>query len=254
MDNFSKYADYYNLLYKNKDYNNEVEYLLSIINKHSTDYNSLLDLGCGTGNYTFIFEKHGFSNITGIDLSSNMINIANENKVINNSNITFIEQNIVSFFTEKKYDVIISMFDVISYLTENSDLIKLFNFIKNGLSEKGIFIFDFWYGPGVLTSLPETRYKIFENENIKVNKASLPKIHYASNLVDVNFEICTLDKKTRKYEEFKELHRMRYFFKNELTFMIQSIIPNANIEFTNWEHDLKQETPWHMICKVVFNN
>jgi predicted TPR repeat methyltransferase len=43
----------------------------------------ILDLGCGTGIIGILLEKHGYTNIQGLDLSEKMIEKAKEKKVYN---------------------------------------------------------------------------------------------------------------------------------------------------------------------------
>ena len=78
MSNFNKYSEYYDLLYGDKDYSFESEYLY----KHMTsdkELKSLLELGCGSGGHAEFFSKKGID-ITGIDMSSSMIEIAKNKK------------------------------------------------------------------------------------------------------------------------------------------------------------------------------
>ena len=87
---FQDYANYYNLLYKDKDYKAEADYIHSLIQQSAPQSKSLIDLGCGTGNHAFEFEKLGYE-VTGVDLSTQMVAIANINKEKNNSTISFGE-------------------------------------------------------------------------------------------------------------------------------------------------------------------
>ena len=42
----------------------------------------------------------------------------------------------------------ISLFHVMSYQTDNNDILSAFQSARNALNIGGIFIFDVWYGPG----------------------------------------------------------------------------------------------------------
>ena len=103
-----------------------------------------------------------------------------------------------------------------SYQNSNEELIKAFEVAKNHLNDDGIFVFDFWYGPAVLTDLPTTRVKRFENESIKVTRLAEPVLHAQANVVDVNYDVFIEDKISKEVVEKKELHKMRYFFDIEL--------------------------------------
>ena len=47
---FDGYAQYYDLLYQDKNYVAEVEYITSHIQEHAQDSKHILELGCGNGN------------------------------------------------------------------------------------------------------------------------------------------------------------------------------------------------------------
>ena len=72
MSTFSLYAQYYDLLYENKDYREEAAYINSILKKHIPDAKTILEFGCGTGRYSAEFATLGYE-VTGIDMSSDMI-------------------------------------------------------------------------------------------------------------------------------------------------------------------------------------
>ena len=69
---FNDYAKYYNLIYADKEYDKEVDYILSLIDKNSDSNTSLLDVGCGTGRHALEFYNKNYS-VTGIDISEQMI-------------------------------------------------------------------------------------------------------------------------------------------------------------------------------------
>lgn len=79
MPVFDDYAAYYDLLYNDKDYHSEVEYISSLIEKIGIKAaGSLLDIGCGTGKHAAEFIECGYE-VFGVDLSSEMLRIAKEN-------------------------------------------------------------------------------------------------------------------------------------------------------------------------------
>ena len=52
MKVFGNYGQYYNLIYEDKDYASEVDYIESLIRKNAPHARTILDLGCGTGPQT----------------------------------------------------------------------------------------------------------------------------------------------------------------------------------------------------------
>ena len=212
---FKKYSKFYNLLYKDKNYQQEVDYVDKLINENGKKVKSILDLGCGTGIHAEMLYEKGYD-ICGVDLSEEMLNEARESAKISNKNIEYICSNITELNINKKYDVVTSLFHVISYLSFNEDLLKTFKNIKKHLNESGLFIFDFWYGPGVLSDKPYTRIKRVEDNEIKCVRLTESVLYNELNCVDVSFELFINDKKSNKTEITRETHRMRYFFDKEL--------------------------------------
>ncbi|MFW2605353.1 class I SAM-dependent DNA methyltransferase [Aliarcobacter butzleri] len=216
------YSKYYDLLYSDKDYISEVKYVDSLIKANSKNTKTLLDMGCGTGKHAELFCDMGYE-VHGIDLSEDMLKIAENRRIGKENKLSFSHSNIQNLSLNKKFDVVVSLFHVMSYQNSNSELFKAFEVAKNHLNNDGIFIFDFWYGPAVLTDLPTTRVKRLENDNIKVTRLAEPILDAQKNIVDVNYDIFIENKETKEVIEKKELHQMRYFFDTELEFICESI-------------------------------
>ena len=160
MKVFDKYADFYDSLYKDKDYDNEVNFILDLAKQNSTPPRTVLDIGCGTGGHLIPFAKKGLK-VTGFDLSEAMINQAR--KKIKNSNIKAKVKvdDARTYRDGKKYELVVAMFAVIGYLISNENFLAGLKTAMIHLSENGFFIFDVWFGPAVLHQMPETRIQEF---------------------------------------------------------------------------------------------
>ena len=217
MDNFNTYAEYYNLLYKDKDYKAEADYIDSLIKKFSSSSASVLDLGCGTGRHAYELYKMGYS-VTGIDMSTNMLKMTDN---LPENNIEFHLGDVRNIDLQKQYDVVISLFHVLSYQQTNADVLAMLNTVNKHLKNNGIFIVDCWYGPGVMNDRPTIRRKELENENIKIDRLAEPVMHFDKNIVDVNYTLNVEEKSTGNRSEIKETHSMRYFFNPEILLLAQ---------------------------------
>ena len=215
------YAEYYNLLYAEKKYEEEVGYIDSLIKRYtkkSPAKGRLLDIGCGTGKHASLFLNKSYSCVIGIDISEKMIN---EAKKLEHNKLKFYVKDGKSFDFDLKFDVITSLFHVVSYQNTNKDISQYFSNVSNHLNNNGIFIFDFWYGPAVLTDKPSIRVKRYENKNIKLTRIAEPVIISNKNLVEVNYEILIQNKLDNGLSKLNEKHIMRYFFIPELEFLIK---------------------------------
>lgn len=130
-------------------YYKEDKYLIktclhSVENKHPT----VLDVGCGTGHHSFMFEKYG-AKVIAFDYDKSKINKANENKAERNSNVQFLIADgryPEKYFTEK-FDIVFmagfSMFAInldkeimrkyLSMLNEDGRLVMIHNSNLTGL-------------------------------------------------------------------------------------------------------------------------
>jgi ubiquinone/menaquinone biosynthesis C-methylase UbiE len=218
----SVYSQYYDLLYSDKNYFAEVNYVDNLIKAHIKEGKTLLDLGCGTGKHAELFCEKGYM-VHGVDLSYEMLEIAQKRALNKKEQLKFTHSNIQELNLNKHFDVVVSLFHVMSYQNSNEALIQAFEVAKQHLKQGGIFIFDFWYGPAVLTDLPVTRVKRLENELIKVTRIAEPTLETQTNIVNVNYDVFIEDKNTNQIIQKKELHSMRYFFDTELELICQKI-------------------------------
>ncbi|PZV14493.1 MAG: SAM-dependent methyltransferase [Pseudanabaena sp.] len=245
MSVFGNYASYYDLIYRDKDYEGESQFIHRLIQTHGPNALNILELGCGTGNHAALLAKNGYQ-IYGVDFSEEMLSKARrrlaELPLELASKLKFYQGDIRKIRLNQTFDAVLSLFHVISYQTTNEDLLETFVTVKKHLKPGGIFIFNVWYGPAVLTEKPEVRIKQMENEEIIVTRIAEPVIHPNENLVDVNYQITIRDKTSNAVEEMHETHRMRYLFK-----------PEINLLLNEFGLNLIDSLEWMTGCEVGFN-
>lgn len=220
METFQDYAYYYNAFYKDKDYVKEARQIDEILKKYGKNIHSVINYGCGTGKHDIELSRIGYS-CTGIDLSETMIAIAKQNSKNEEKKIDFSVADIRKFEPEKKYDAVISLFHVMSYQNSNEDIRAAFQSARKALERDKLFLFDLWYGPGVLTDPPVVRVKEVEDDQYRLIRIARPVMHDERNIVDVNYEVLIIDKRTNITKTIKEVHSMRYFFRPELEILLQ---------------------------------
>ena len=217
--NFANYSPYYDLLYADKNYNAEVDYLRTLIQEHSSRHvHTLLELGCGTGIHATLMAAHGI-NVLGVDLSAEMLEGARVRAVskdLGSEQLSFEQGDARSFRAPRIFDVVTSLFHVLSYQTTEADLQAMMKTAAVHLEADGLFIFDFWYGPAVLWQRPSIRAKRLVNDHLEVTRLAEPVIHDETNTVDVNYTVIIKDIATGKIDEIKETHCMRFLFQPEI--------------------------------------
>jgi len=133
---YQTFAIYYDRLMNQQFYDNYHLWIADFLNG-----NNILDLGCGTGILPILL-KNSTNNITGIDLSPAMIDVAIQNAQEANLKINFEVNNIIEYTALNKYNTIICSCDVINYLTDWADVALVFKRSFENLASNGTFIFD----------------------------------------------------------------------------------------------------------------
>lgn len=219
MSIFKNYARYYDLLYTSKDYVKEAQFVHQLIQTYAPTTKSILDLGCGTGIHAILLAKDGYT-LQGVDLSQEMLEQAEQRLSQEPAEIAgrlaFCQGDVRSLHLTQQFDAVVSLFHVASYQQTNQDLQAMFATVASHLEPGGVFIFDCWYGPAVLSDRPATRVKRLEDEVIQVTRIAEPVLYPNHNWVDVNYQILIRDKELGTVEELQETHRMRYLFQPEV--------------------------------------
>ena len=134
MTNYDLFSKHFDELMGNPiDKTKRIE---NYIKQNSPKAKSVLDIGCGTG--SILYNLPNKYDKTGIDLSANMLSIAKQ-KV---KSAKFYQYDMTAFKFEKKFDVILCIYDSINHLLHFKDWEKLFHNVKSHLNENGLFIFD----------------------------------------------------------------------------------------------------------------
>ncbi len=220
MEVFQDYAYYYNAFYQNKDYKTEAQQVNTLLQKYGKNINKIINFGCGTGRHDIELSRMGYQ-CTGIDMSSMMIEIAEKNADKVEELINYSVADIRTYKLKEKFDAVISLFHVMSYQTDNKDVLSAFSSARNTLNKGGLFLFDTWYGPGVLSDKPVVRVKEVEDNNYRLIRIAKPVMDDKRNVVDVCYEVLVIDKKTNETKTIEEVHHMRYFFRPELEFYLR---------------------------------
>lgn len=138
---YGVFSGYYDLFTRNVDYSAYAERIDSIVTSLGLKRGSLVDLGCGTASLDIELSKLGY-NVTGIDLSADMLTEAASKMYSSGQFIRLVNQDMTAFSLPYKADVIISTLDGINHLSGADAVEKMFSRVKRYLSPDGVFIFD----------------------------------------------------------------------------------------------------------------
>lgn len=207
---YGEFARIYDKL-QNINYEKYVEYIESIFKKFDKKPELVLDLACGSGTLTCLMAEKGYDMI-GLDLSPEMLDIANEKAKEKELDILFINQDMCDFELYGTVDAVICSLDGVNYITDPEDLKRVFALVKNYLNPDGIMIFD-------INSEYKLRQILGENTFVEDEDG----VFYVwQNEFDEEEKICTFildifeEDEDGKYSRFEEYQEERAYSTTEL--------------------------------------
>ncbi len=218
MSSFSKdYVELYEALYKYKDYCFEAGLIDKAIKKYKPGALCILDYGCGTGNHAAALLSKGYR-VCGVDKNPYMLKKAKEK--LKGKKASFYNTKERGAIKPGSIDVCVLLFDVLSYMNSNEELMDFLSYVKKVLVNRGLFIFDFWYGPGVINLKPIKRRKEYVFGNQKIIRITKPIHDLNQCMVKVEHEVNVFER-NKIVKKIIDVHSMRYFFKNEIDLLLK---------------------------------
>ncbi|MFA1820475.1 class I SAM-dependent methyltransferase [Virgibacillus oceani] len=134
-------ASVYDTFMADAPYDEWLEFTTQIINDSDRAIQSIIDLGCGTGEIALRLAEGGYQ-VTGVDYSSDMLTLAAHKANNKNMSIQWVHQDMRDLVGFADMDLVISYCDAINYITTEKELSAVFHRVADALKPGGQFIFD----------------------------------------------------------------------------------------------------------------
>lgn len=241
MDAYIGFAYIYDKLMLDIGYGSWMDFIKNILAIYNKKPQKILEMGCGTGNFTELLCKEGY-NVTAFDLSEDMLSIA-YNKLDSYRNIQLLKQDMTDFGINKKFDAIVSVCDSVNYITEYSKLEKTFENVYSHLESDGIFIFDInsYYklkniiGNNVFVEDTEEIFYVWENEYNEIDNTC-------------EFYITFFVEKQGLYKRFDELHVEKAY----TVFEVENALRKAGFKIVNIYDGYSDKSPNNESERLTF--
>ncbi|MEY8458876.1 class I SAM-dependent DNA methyltransferase [Lactococcus ileimucosae] len=102
---------------------------------------NIMELACGTGILSIRFSQAGYK-VTGVDLSEEMLTIADKRARQMGEHIIFAAGDMRELSGETKFDAVTCYSDSICYMSNVSEVQRVFDGVYDSLNAGGVFIFD----------------------------------------------------------------------------------------------------------------
>jgi SAM-dependent methyltransferase len=211
------YAENYDLVYQSKNYEREVEAVSRIMTQYGSGaIRTVLDLGCGTGRHAVLLAARGLD-VMGVDQSEPMLARARERAAERKTSgkVELTRGDVRNLDLGRTFDAALMMFNVLGYMWSNDDLLAALRGIRRHLPDDGLFAFDIWYGPAVVTDPPRNEMKEWSTSKGAVIRYSSGCLQPHEQRCDITIRLLAIEN-GKVSADGKELHKVRYFFPLEL--------------------------------------
>lgn len=141
MNTYQHFALLYDELMTDVPYDKWIVFIEQMMGKYGNESKHILDLGCGTGSISIPLASKGYT-VTGIDLSEDMLTVAQAKAIQRGVNVTFYQQDMRELSNFSCFDVIGIFCDSLNYLKNEEEVQKTFQNVYNQLVPNGLFLFD----------------------------------------------------------------------------------------------------------------
>lgn len=131
----------YDQLMENAPYDKWVNFTQEAFKQSGKQIQSVVDLGCGTGEITQQLAKKGYK-MCGVDYSADMLAHAEHKANEEGVSIQWLHQDLKELDGLTNLDAAISYCDVINYIVNEVEIRTVFERVANSLKDGGLFIFD----------------------------------------------------------------------------------------------------------------
>lgn len=244
-----RHAELYDLFYADKPYAEEAAFVHECLRKFGrSPTREILEIACGTGSHAFQLEKYGY-HITASDYSEDMLRVARRRAIDSGSKILFVRSDMRELkVPAEDYDTVICLFDSIGYLRTNKALANALGAIRRRLRPNGIFIFEFWHAPAMLSRYSPVRVRKWttpEGEVVRISETTLDK---ENQLANVDYTVYEL-KNDGTYSTFHETQTNRYFLIEEMRELISAADLKAVKFFAGFqESESIDDQTWHVVA------
>ncbi|MGM0864403.1 MAG: class I SAM-dependent DNA methyltransferase [Bacillota bacterium] len=241
---YERFAYVYDYLMQDVPYDGWLEFVNKQAKAYSLQGESVLDIACGTGELSLRLVRDGY-NVTGVDLSQDMLMVAQEKALEMNVKLNLFQQDMSKLDSLGEYDLITIFCDSLNYLEDERDVENTFKSVYAHLKHDGLFLFDV--------------HSIYKMTQIFINQTFTLTDEHVSyiwdcfpgevpNSVEHELTFFVKDEETNQYKRVEELHKQRTY----PILNIKEWLKDAGFEVLNISADFTQEAPTDHSERIFF--
>ncbi|MDG5470877.1 class I SAM-dependent methyltransferase [Jeotgalibacillus sp. ET6] len=205
---YGRFAQIYDQLMSDMPYDQWTRFLLEKKDQFNIQGKRLLDVGCGTGEWTLQIAQLGFE-VTGIDLSDSMLAVASHKAQQSGVEIALYQQDMAEAGGFEPFDIITIFCDSLNYLETEEQLKKTIQNMTSLLNDGGLLIFDV-HSPYKIQELFINQTFTYDDGEVAYIWNSFEGEHPLSVEHELSFFVLE-DSSQDKYLRFDEFHKQRTY-------------------------------------------
>lgn len=204
---YQYFAYFYDQLMDEAPYHQWVQFFKRQQEKYVQEAKQVLDLACGTGTISILLYEQGF-HLTGVDLSEDMLAVAQAKCQQKGYPISFYQQTMTDVNGIGPFDIVVIFCDSLNYLLEEEEVFQTFSSVYRLLNDDGLLLFDV-----------HSMYKInkwYPGKTFAYNGEDISYIWNCysgeqENSVEHELTFFVYDEKSNRYQRYDEVHIERTF-------------------------------------------
>lgn len=242
MADYDAFSFCYDRFTEDVDYLSRTANLLKLFEKYDKRPTLLLDLACGTGNFSFSLADSGID-VIGVDCSEGMLATAISKLTEGSANPLFLNQYAEELELYGTVDGAICMLDSLNHITEYENFCKAIARVSLFLEKDRLFIFDLntpykhkvVLGDNIFVREDETAFCVWQNE------------YAGDNTVDIYLDFF-VENKNGSYERLCEnFSEVAY-----TTGQVQSALDEAGLELIATLDDMTDNEPTETTERITY--
>ncbi len=242
MANYDDFSICYDRFTDDVDYIGRSNRLLELFEKYDRKPTLLLDLACGTGNFSFEMAKAGME-VIGVDCSEGMLAVANQKLEFEATNPLFLNQRAEDLELYGTVDGAISMLDSLNHITDYDDFSKAISRVSLFLEKGRLFIFDvntpykhqYILADNTFIREDETAFCVWQNE------------YQGNGMVDIYLDVFIKTKNGMYDRSMETFCEMAYS-----PLQIKSALDSAGLEIVAMLDDMTDNVPTDKTERITY--
>ena len=244
---YTSFAEVYDQLMDNVNYEDWADFYAALLQSGGVGPGSkVCECACGTGGLTLPLLRRGYQ-MTGVDLSQEMLWIAAQKARKQGIGLPFIQQDMRQLHLHRQMDAVIATCDGVNYLLSDSDVCAFFSAAYAAMRPGGVIAFD--------VSTPWKLENVLGNELICEDREDVTYVwqnSFSKKTGICQMELCFfLREKDGRYRRIDEQQKQRAHSYENLAAMLQRcgftdvrLYGNSRMEAPR-----DKEQRWHFVAR-----